>query len=126
MDTRTIASEYRLVQWSQALQERKATGESIKEFCRNKGVSRNTYFYWQRRLRAVACEHLAKYEPAQKPVVRPHFAEVMVCEPSAALSVPAEAASQLRIEVSGVCITADSTYPTDKLAALLRELAQPC
>lgn len=58
MNTREVASEYRLAQWSQALQERNARGESIKEFCENRGISKNTYFYWQRKLRAAACHEL--------------------------------------------------------------------
>jgi len=37
MNTREIASEYRIVQWSQTLQEQAASGESIKEFCRKQG-----------------------------------------------------------------------------------------
>ena len=45
MTTREIAAEYRLAQWAQALQARVTSGESIKDFCQSKGVSRNTYFY---------------------------------------------------------------------------------
>ena len=63
IDAREIATGYRLSQWSQALQERKVSGESIKAFCQRKGVSRNTYFYWQRKLRESICQEL-------KPVVR--------------------------------------------------------
>ena len=59
MNTREIAMEYRLAQWAQALQERITNGESIKEFCQNRGVSRNTYFYWQRKLRKTASKQMA-------------------------------------------------------------------
>lgn len=54
MDTRKMASAYRLSQWSEAVQERVSKGESIKDFCERKGISRNTYFYWQRKLREAA------------------------------------------------------------------------
>jgi putative transposase len=59
MNTREIASEYRLGQWAQAMKGRIEAGESIDEFCQAKGISRNTYFYWQRKLREAACEHAA-------------------------------------------------------------------
>jgi len=59
MNTRQIASEYRLAQWGQMLQERIANGESINEFCKNRGVSRNTYFYWQRKLRETTAKQIA-------------------------------------------------------------------
>ena len=58
MNTREIASELRLSSWAQAMQERAAAGISIKEFCQNRGVSQNTYYYWQRKLREATCEQL--------------------------------------------------------------------
>ena len=58
MNTRELATEYRLAQWSQMLQERVASEESIQDFCLRKGVSRNTYFYWQRKLREAAATRL--------------------------------------------------------------------
>lgn len=58
MNTRKIATGYRMTQWSQAIQERTSQGESIKDFCERQGISRNTYFYWQRKLREAACQEL--------------------------------------------------------------------
>ena len=58
MDTRKVASEYRLAHWAQALQERAASGESVKDFCKNRGISKNTYFYWQQKLRKTAAEQI--------------------------------------------------------------------
>ncbi len=66
MKTREIAKAYRLSQWSQALQERVATGESIKAFCQSRGVSRNTYFYWQRKLREAASSKLSNLQEAEE------------------------------------------------------------
>ena len=65
MNTREIASTYRLAQWAQNLQERTARGESITDFCERTGVSRNTFFYWQRKLRTVACEELLLQSPSE-------------------------------------------------------------
>ena len=75
MNTREIASAYRLSQWAQKLQERTARGESIPDFCERTGVSRNTFFYWQRKLRAAACEALLPQAPSEEgpqvPTVQP-------------------------------------------------------
>lgn len=62
MDTRKAASEYRLSQWAQVVQERRNSGQSVKDFCRTAGISRNAYFYWQKRLREAACTKLVKTE----------------------------------------------------------------
>ena len=55
MNTREIAAEYRLKQWSKTMQERLASGKSIREYCKEAGMHENVYFYWQRKLREAAC-----------------------------------------------------------------------
>ena len=126
MTTREIATEYRLAQWAQAMQERVANSESIKEFCRSRGVSKNTYFYWQRRLRENASKQLAlkQTETTGSDLPARSFAEIRIAEP-AAMPEP-KSPSLIYMEIGGARLTIDSTYPTEKLAALLRELARPC
>ena len=126
MNTREMATEYRLAQWSQALQDRKASGESIKSFCENKGVSKNTYFYWQRKLREAACNQLAltQTEATGRDLPAQRFAEIRVSEPAALPETTQP--SLILMEIGRARITIGSTYPTDKLAALLRELGRPC
>ena len=131
INTREIAAEYRLSHWAQAARERSESGLSIRAYCKQIGISENTYFYWQRRLRKAACEQLNKYESEQKCIAQSCFVEVEVAEKSDLPALPAPTApvslpSQLQIKAAGVEITADSTYPPEQLAALLRELGRPC
>ena len=123
MNTRQVASEYRLAQWVQAIQERIANGEKVKDFCVRKGISRNTYFYWQQRIRKTACEKIAEIQRmnTQTGLAVPGFTEIKLAE----LPTTGQA-GQIRIEVKGVQITADSEYPTEALTVLLRELTRPC
>jgi putative transposase len=58
MNTHKIAKEYRLSKWAQIIQARNESGKSVKEFCKEAGISKNAYFYWQRKLREAACEEL--------------------------------------------------------------------
>lgn len=60
MNTRDIATEYRLSHWAGVLQERNVSGLSIKAYCERTGLRENVYFYWQRKLREAACEELAE------------------------------------------------------------------
>ena len=125
MNSREIASEYRLAKWAQALKEHAVSGESINEFCENRGVSRNTYFYWQRKLREAACVQLQKANALPMQLHAPAFAEVKMVESLESMERSEEyQQSQLRLEVSGINITADSAYPMEKLAILLRELTR--
>jgi len=122
INTREVASEYRLAHWAQVMRERTESGLSIKDFCKQIGICGNTYFYWQRRVRAAACEALAKNETGKQSLAQPSFAEVMVVEPPTPLLQPVETTSQIRIEIGSVQIVTDSAYPADKLTALLRGL----
>ena len=122
MDSRRIAMEYRFSQWAQALNERIASGESIDEFCRGRGVSRNTFFYGQRKIREAACGRLADAQN-QTALPAPGFVEARLAQPEAPGPT---AAGCVRIEIGGYKVTAGGTYPTGALATLLRELANPC
>ena len=58
MNTREVAAELRLEHWARVMQERQASGLSIKQFCGGSGIRPNVYFYWQRKLREVACREI--------------------------------------------------------------------
>ena len=60
MNTRKVAAEYRLTKWAGVIQERKNSGKSIKDFCLDTGISMHSNFYYQKKLRMVACEELVK------------------------------------------------------------------
>jgi len=62
MDTKKVATEYRLSQWAQMIQTKLNNGQNVKDFCQSSGISKHTYFYWQRKLREAACKELAKTE----------------------------------------------------------------
>ncbi|MFP3154959.1 IS66 family insertion sequence element accessory protein TnpB [Lachnospiraceae bacterium ZAX-1] len=129
MDTRKIAREYRLARWAEALREQKASGQSKDEWCKANEVSRNQYFYWQRKLRETAYEQLSatQNEAVQTGLAVPEFTEIRIAEPVAATTQPEVfQPSTIRVEVSGIQISADSTYPPEKLAQLLRELTRRC
>ena len=124
VNTREIAEEYRLTHWAQVMQERAASGLSIKAYCKQIGICGNTYYYWQRRLRVAACEQVAILQTKPEETAVTCFAEVKV-EPSAVLT-SANQASQISVETGGYKITTDSGYPVESLAALLRKLKRTC
>lgn len=103
------------------MRERTQNGESIGEFCIRLGISRNKFFYWQRKLRDAACEQLVVKQAAEVQ----SFTEIKLAEDKTIAGASLEPGS-LRIEVGGVKLTADSTYPAEKLAALLRSITQQC
>lgn len=55
MDTQKVTTEFRMSQWAKIIQSRIDSGLSIKDFCQANGISRNAYFYWQKKLREKVC-----------------------------------------------------------------------
>ena len=65
MNTRAIATEYRLAHWAGVMRERQESGLSIRAFCKQSGFHENIYFYWQRKLREAACTQLQQVTQVQ-------------------------------------------------------------
>ena len=122
MNTRQIASEYRLAQWGEALQERVANGETINEFCQSRRVSRNTYFYWQRKLRETAAKQIAqKAVETSQALIPSGWAQV-----SAADEPQTKEGTTLPIEIGRCRIVADETTDPELLAKVCRVLVSLC
>jgi putative transposase len=114
METRAIATEYRLGQWGQAMQERTVKGQSIKDFCEARGISRNTYFYWQRKLREAAARQMGAPEPEQSQALVPSgWAAVRLAEESAPMQ-----AGGLTLRVGGAEIEVHQGFDEALLASV--------
>ena len=110
MNTRDIASEYRLTQWAQITRERADRGLSVSKEI---GIHENTYFYWQRKLREAAC---AGIESAAKKSLVPNG--------WAALSLKEEPMQTqcLTVEAGGCRITVRADTDPELLAKVCRAL----
>jgi len=129
MNTREMASEYRLSHWARILRDRSESGLSVKEYCKSAGFHENSFYYWQRKLREAAFEHMTEVQTGscEMNLCAPSFAEVRLKEPTAGPALPETTqANQITVTLGELRITTDSTYPTDKLAELLRRLIRPC
>jgi len=112
METRKIAKEYRLTHWMQVLQECKASGQNITEFCQSREISKNQYFYWQRKLREEACAKLAIQEGTS------NLAPVGWMQ----LGQEKEMTSTLDIKISGCYITVNPKTDSELLQKVCRAL----
>ena len=123
---REVTREVRLQQWCALLREQQDSGQSIRFWCMENGVVEKTFHYWKRRLREAAYEQLTEYQAtAGKSDVA--FSEVrLITAPSEEAEAGTTGPSQLHLEIGGVRFRADSGYPADKLAELLRQFMQPC
>jgi len=134
-DMRKMTETYRMSHWAEVMNRRKESGESIRKFCQAEGIHQNVYFYWQRKLREAACAPVMANQASVSVnnIPLPAFMEVRLAECSETLSLPEPSSlpetsktSSICVEINGYKITADSTYPPDKLISLCREFARPC
>ena len=105
MTNREMATQYRMTEWAEIIRERVASGQSIENFCADRNIAKSRYFYWQKKLRAAACEHIESQQNCETGLSVPGFLEVNL------ESTPKPTASgQLSMEIDGVRISADGTY----------------
>jgi putative transposase len=122
MNTKELASEYRLAQWAQQMKERTASGMSVKEFCQERGISRNTYFYWQRRLREAAARQLAAAAQAEnEQQALPPGGWVQAVE-----EAPELVEAALPIEIGGCRIMVGNNTDPELLAKVCKVLVSLC
>lgn len=55
-DVLAVRDEYRAKNWALMIQECKASGLTNKEFCRQRGISEKSFYYWLRKFRNEAAE----------------------------------------------------------------------
>jgi len=118
MNTREMATEYRLASWAQAMQERVANKETIKEFCLRRGVSRHSYFYWQRRLREAAAKQLE--QKASQALVPSGWTAIETAE------TKVNEAAALPIEIGSCRVLVDSGTDMELLTKVCERLASLC
>jgi len=119
--------EYRQSHWAQIIQDRNASGLTIKAYCESEGIHVNSYYYWLKKLREAAGEELAITAGSANSLTLPVFAEVKLPDQQPRLPVArCENQHQICVETAGLRITAGGEYPIDKLAALLKAVVQPC
>ena len=118
INTREIADEYRLSHWAQVLQERAQSGLSIKAYCKQIGICGNTYYYWQRRVRAAACEMLTVRHDVgvgEKALVPSGWTECKVAE-------TAVERKAVVVEINGCRVHVETDAAPEQLVKVFRAL----
>jgi hypothetical protein len=123
MNIKQMAQEVRFNYWVGVFRERSERGLSIRAWCRENGIQEKTYYYWQRKLRKAAIDELAVPHNGTTLPIPTGFAEIKVAGRDKRLYPQAGHRSQIRIEISGALIAADSEYPADKLVVVIKGLA---
>lgn len=55
MEAKKVQQQYLLSKWAATIQECRATGMSVKDWCLENNVNKAQFFYWQRKIRKQLC-----------------------------------------------------------------------
>ena len=55
-DVLAVRGEYRAQQWAMVVQECRSSGLTNREYCRQRGISEKSFYYWLRKFRGQMAE----------------------------------------------------------------------
>jgi len=124
MKSREITNRYRLTEWAKIIQEHNETGEKLYDFLARKGIGKDKYYYWLRKVKEAAGEYLIEKQPKQQTALAVRgFTEIKIAEPKMVAAVTGS--GQICIESGSCKILAGTEYPVEALVVLLREVYRP-
>jgi len=125
MNTREMAKEFRLTHWARIMQERSASGKSIREYCKSAKIGEYVYYYWQRKLREAACSELTARVQERSAGTRE---QSLVPRGWVACENAGETAEKgaLTIEIGKCRVMVEADSDTELLAKVCRTLMSLC
>jgi hypothetical protein len=122
MDINGMTRQERLNHWARLMSERNRSGKNVRSWCLENRINEKTYYYWHRKLRIAACEQVGGLPGSgQTRLTSVGFAQVTMRESHSRLPTREES-GVICVEAAGLRISADSSYPTEKLTTLLLRL----
>ena len=107
-----VKKNVRLREWEQQIEEQKSSGQSIQEWCKQKGINPKTYYYHLRKVREEYLM-LGKGENSQ---------EKKETERAVVPILTAPSGGNISIEKNGLHITLPENISADILIAVVNKL----
>ena len=88
MDTRIATNNYRIRQWMNLISARAGTGLTVRDYCKQAGITKHQYYYWQRKIRTNLID-----AAASNPSASAEFAELTYTDVPAFPEIPSPSGS---------------------------------
>lgn len=115
-----ITHEIRLANWKQLIEQ--CTSQTIQQWLKEHGIAEKQYYYWQRKVRARACEELESQglmAPAMPKGSETVFAEIPYRREEKIMPLKAPAAV---IHKAGATIAVSGDIPECLLSQIMKEV----
>lgn len=118
MDSTTLTRRMKLQQWTEIIRSRIESGLTVDEFCEQNDVTRANYYYWLKKIRQSACDHLpAVNQPTNKIV------QVNVNDPIIPSSCESNQSYAMRATVNGITMEFTNTASADLIHNALKVIS---
>lgn len=107
MEDKLSVSQARMQQWANIIRKQKESGLTIDAFCESNNISRNRFFYWQKKIRETAIQTVSN-----------RFVEVTV----PADEIPIETIPRsgcIVISLNGAVLTVDNNVSAELLVRVI-------
>ena len=120
MNSRKMAEQVRLTNWSEMVMERMSKGQDVKTYCKENEISLSTYYHRQKKVRDMACASIA--EIGTKVAEPPPQGWTQISE----IETISQKESQLSIEIGSCKIEVSQNTDTDLLLKTCKVLMSLC
>lgn len=118
MDTRAVAQQYRLNQWTEIIRECRSSGKTISVWCAEHNINSKSYYYWLRRVRTAACESLPVISTGEQQIVPVKMPVSQI----KAISMVSESSSHIILHMGSVTVELKNGATTELIENTLRAL----
>lgn len=98
----------RIQNWAEIFAAQAESGLTIREFCKNRGLSEGSYYYWLHKVRKHILDASSPTEEKEQPV---QFAQL----PMPAMPAHQVPLRRIEIDYGGFHVAVDADTPTDNL-----------
>jgi hypothetical protein len=96
-ESRKLTNKYRLEQWTAIIQERINSGKRVDVWCEENNISRNSYYYWLRKVKLSVVKDIPiKHSP--------HLPKVVPLIPSQPVPESSSSGTAIILKANGITI----------------------
>ena len=124
MEIQDAKNIIKLQQWSEMIQARKNSGQTVEMWCKENKISKKTYYYRLKQLRLAALKETptSAISPLAPAIASPVFAELALCATDNILAVPCA----ITVRMGAMTVDIQNGASQDMITWTLKVLREIC
>lgn len=114
MRVKQITNEINIQKWSELIEECRNSNTTVVKWCRERGIEKHQYYYWQRKICNSLCESIPRVKNLDSPTNLPSFAEIKLPTQNISNDIA------LSISINNISIQIHNNASENTIAAALK------